>query len=52
MLLLPDPDDIPCYADCVLVMDRCHLLPAGTDPAPLFTFSLDTTKLPEPPKAP
>ena len=52
MLLLPDPDDIPCYADCVLVMDRCHLLPAGTDPAPLFNFSLDTTKLPEPAEGP
>jgi molybdate transport system ATP-binding protein len=52
MLLLPDPDDIPGYADCVLVMDRCHLLPAGTDPAPLFNFSLDTTKLPEPAEGP
>lgn len=48
MFLIPDPADIPAWADSVIVMDRCRILPAGTDPAPLFDFSIDTSAIPAP----
>ena len=48
MLLLPDPADVPAYADKVIVMNRCRIMPDGTDPAPLFDFSVNPDEVPAP----
>lgn len=49
MLLLPDPAEIPSWADKVIVMDRCRILPEGTAPgAPGAGFGIDLDSLPAP----
>lgn len=48
MLLLPDPADIPGFTDRIIIMDRCRILPEGSDPAPLFDFTIDTDLIPLP----
>lgn len=40
MMLLCDPDDIPEYADDVIVMDKLRILPEGYDMNDLFTEQL------------
>ncbi len=52
MLLLPDPADIPAFADKTIVMDRCRILPEGSDPEPLFDFSIDGRTIPLPANGP
>lgn len=53
MLLLPDPADIPAYAGKVIVMDRCRVMPDGTDPAEVAgAFAVDLGAIPAPADGP
>ncbi|MCM1028961.1 MAG: ATP-binding cassette domain-containing protein [Pseudoflavonifractor sp.] len=50
MLLLPDPTDIPTWADKVIAMDCCQILSAGEMPS--FDFSIDKSLIPVRPEGP
>lgn len=52
MLLLPDPEEIPSWVDKTIVMDRCTILPEGTDPRSTGAFDIDLSAIPAPDDGP